>query len=236
MSPSADPLERRARAHRLLLEAEVRLQSGAERDEEAIVPLAADLLRDVLGATRRSSATRLIPPSWPTASAKCACAGATVTDRAPPGRACVGAIPLMLDGDVAAQTARNGEARLVQQVTSPAHDGAGRASDTFSILSVPICADALLLGVLNAYRPATLPFDDEDMASALIFAGGVAVALLNARLNARLMETEARARALVERSPDTILVHTIEGRIMEANTAAGELLGGPIRSRLSVLP
>src|SRR4051812_31058528 len=47
---SADtPLERRARAHRLLLEAEVRLQTGAERDEEAIVPLAANLLRDVLG-------------------------------------------------------------------------------------------------------------------------------------------------------------------------------------------
>jgi diguanylate cyclase (GGDEF)-like protein/PAS domain S-box-containing protein/putative nucleotidyltransferase with HDIG domain len=225
-APVESPLERRARAHRLLLEAEVRLQTGSERDEEAIVPLAADLLRDVLGGDPAivcytfdtailADGQREVRLRWRYGYGSRA---------AWPGMRSA-AVPLMLDGDIAAQTARNGELRLMQQVTPPARDGAGRAVDTFSILSVPICADTLLLGVLNAYRPATMPFDEEDAASATIFAGGVAVALLNARLNARLVETEARARALVEQSPDTILVHTAEGRILEANTATGELLG-----------
>ena len=45
----AAALERRAHAHRLLLEAEVRFQISGEHDEETIVPLAASLLRDILG-------------------------------------------------------------------------------------------------------------------------------------------------------------------------------------------
>jgi diguanylate cyclase (GGDEF)-like protein/PAS domain S-box-containing protein/putative nucleotidyltransferase with HDIG domain len=225
-APDDSPLERRARAHRLLLEAEVRLQTGAERDEEAIVPLAADLLRDVLGGDPAivcytfdtgllADGQREVRLRWRYGYGSRA---------AWPGMRSA-AVPLMLDGDIAAQTARSGEPWLMQQTAPPDREGAGRAADTFSILSVPICADTLLLGVLNAYRPAALPFNDDDIASATIFAGGVAVALLNARLNARLIETEARARALVEQSPDTILVHTADGRIMEANTAAGMLLG-----------
>src|SRR4051812_28457257 len=113
--PADSPLERRARAHRLLLEAEVRLQTGAERDEEAIVPLAADLLRDVLGGDPAivcytfdtailADGQREVRLRWRYGYGSRA---------AWPGMRSA-AIPLMLDGDIAAQTARNAESRLLQ--------------------------------------------------------------------------------------------------------------------------
>src|SRR3954452_23677806 len=224
-------LERRAYAHRQLLEAEVRLQTGGERDEEAIVPLATGLLSDILGGdpaiicyTFEDEITitghRELRLRWRY--------GYEPRDQRPGPT--VAAVPLLLDGDIAAHTARARAARLWQPaegddpaafVASEEVRGGAEARARFSILSVPILADDALLGVINAYRPAVLPFDEDDRAAAVIFAGGVGVALRNARLNARLVETEARARDLVEQSPDTIIVHTAEGRLLEANAAAG---------------
>ena len=45
----------------------------------------------------------------------------------------------------------------------------------------------------------------------------------NARLNARLVETEARARDLVEQSPDTIIVHTAEVVAQQAGMSYEDL-------------
>lgn len=237
--PTETALERRARAHRRLLEAEVQIQTGSERDEETIVPLAVGLLRDILGGdpaiicyTFDTETTiagqRELRLRWRY--------GYEAHDILPGPT--VAAVPLLLDGDIAAHTAKARTARLWQPTdteepasfatgTGEEVRGGAEARARFSILSLPILAEDTLLGVINAYRPAIMPFDEDDRAAAIIFAGGVGVALLNARLNARLVETEARARDLVEQSPDTIIVHTAEGRILEANTAAGELVGRP---------
>ncbi len=230
---------RRARAQRLLLEAELRLHNGTERDEEPIVLLAASLLSEILG-----DAPTIICYTFDTAT--------TVDSqqelrlrwrygyepREPGPGLHVAMVPLFLDGDIAAHTARARAPRTWQRVAGegqhalggePDEDvrGGAEARARFSILSVPILIGEVLLGVLNAYRPAVLPFDAEQLAMMTTFARGVAVALLNARLAARLTEASARARDLVDHSPDTILVHTAEGRIVEANTAANELLGLP---------
>ncbi len=81
-----------------------------------------------------------------------------------------------------------------------------------------------IFGVLSAYRPAALLFDQDDLAAVTTFAGGVA-ALLWGWLQARLAETEAQARDLVEHSLDTILLHTAEGCLLEADAVAFEPLG-----------
>src|SRR3954447_12759508 len=118
-SPHARPaeatLERRAYAHRQLLEAEVRLQTGGERDEEAIVPLVAALLSDILGGdpaiicyTFEDEITitghRELRLRWRY--------GYEPRDQRPGPT--VAAVPLLLDGDIAAHTARGRAARLWQ--------------------------------------------------------------------------------------------------------------------------
>jgi PAS domain S-box-containing protein len=232
-------LERRAQAHRLLLEAEMRLQTGAERDEETIVPLAAGLLRDILGGD-----PAIICYTFDTDETEGGRRELRLRWRygyEPPANGSgpiVAAVPLLLDGDVAAQTARGCRPRLWQRVEGeartpvegePGEDvrGGAEARARFSILSVPILATGDVLGVFNAYRPAIIPFDADDLDAATTFARGVGLALRNARHNARLAENGARARELVEGSPDTIILHTAEGRIIEANAAAGELIGLP---------
>ena len=141
-------------------------------------------------------------------------------------------VPLLLDGDIAARTAQSRRARIWHRNESSGTKGSDElwasldASEAhFAILSVPMLAEHQILGVINAYRPLALPYDKDDLTAAMTFAGGVAAALLRGRLHARLAETEARARDLVEHSPDTIMVHTAEGRVLEANAASRELFG-----------
>jgi len=226
----AAALERRAHAHRLLLEAEVRFQTGGEHDEETIVPLAASLLRDILGddltincytfdsdiATESTELRMRWRYSYPPRDADAA----------------LSQVPLLLDGDVAARTARN---RLPQHwcrvvaaldENPDVHElNAVGYARGFAIMSTPLLADGQVLGVINAFRPAGSPFDEADLATLVTFSGGLAGALRRTRLHTRLSEMEARARELVEQSPDAIFLHTADGEILEANAAAGELLG-----------
>jgi diguanylate cyclase (GGDEF)-like protein/PAS domain S-box-containing protein/putative nucleotidyltransferase with HDIG domain len=226
----AAALERRAHAHRLLLEAEVRFQTGGENDEETIVPLAAGLLRDILGddltincytfdTEPRAEAPEL-RMRWRYSYAP----REDAADEGPPP------VPLLLDGDVAAHTASSGIPQHWRRVIDSldddveAHD-LPTSAHGFAILSAPLIADGRILGVINAFRSADRPFDETDLATVVTFSGSLAGALRRTRLHTRLSEMEARARELVEQSPDAIFLHTAEGRIREANAAAGELLG-----------
>lgn len=223
-------LERRAHAHRLLLGAEVQLQTSDSHDEETIVPLAANLLRGLLTGDplitcytfeteQDSHGEQELRLRWRY--------GYEPQGRWP--QQMNPTVPLLLDGEIAARTARAKQAQIWQHAstgdTEQEAAGIREARAPFAILSVPMIADHQILGVLSAYRPAALLFEQDDLEAVTTFAGGVAAALLRGRLHARLAETEARARDLVEHSPDTILLHTAEGRLLEANAAACELLG-----------
>ncbi len=244
--PSADiswgrdtALARRAHAHRLLLEAEVQLQTSDAHDEEMLVPLAASLLRSLLVGD--PVITCYTFETEPTTHGEQELRLRWRYCYEPRGlwpHQAIPAVPLLLDGDIAAHTARARHAHAWQHPPAVDDDASrlargaeigegGGAQARFAILSVPILAERQILGVLTSYRPVTMPFDQDEITTATTFAGGVAAALLRGRLHARLAETEARARDLVEQSPDTILVHTAEGRLLEANAAASELLGLP---------
>src|SRR5262249_39104503 len=145
--PVDTALERRARAHRQLLEAEVRLQTGGERDEETIVPLAVGLLRDILGGD-----PAIICYTFDTETTISRQRGLRLRWRygyeaREPGQGpAVAAVPLLLDGDIAAHTARARAARLWppadgDEAANAAGEeirGGAAARARFSILSVPI--------------------------------------------------------------------------------------------------
>ena len=78
----------------------------------------------------------------------------------------------------------------IVRVSCPDQESALALKDIVRQVSVPIVADNALLGVINAYRPAVLPFDEDDRAAAVIFAGGVGVAL---RTKSRMTGQSAEA-------------------------------------------
>ncbi len=228
----ATALERRARAHRLLLEAEVRFQTGGAHDEETIVPLAAGLLRDILGGDLTINCYTFDSDPAATSLELRMRWRYSYPPRVVGDGAAMPQVPLLLDGDVTALTARNGLPHHWRHVIDALDedldvrdlvaDAAGRG---FAIMSAPLIADEQILGVINAFRSADQPFEEADLAALVTFSGSLAGALRRTRLHTHLSEMEARARELVEQSPDAIFLHTTEGRILEANAAAGELLG-----------
>ena len=182
-------LERRAHAHRLLLgsrsptpdERHARRRddrpAGRESPARPARWRSADHLLHLRDGARRRTASRSY-----------ACAGATVTSHRDSGRSRRDpTVPLLLDGEIAARTARVEQATdlatpsSTDETPSRRRSGACARRDErpgFAILSVPMIADHQILGVLSAYRPLTLPFDKDDLAAATTFAGGVAAALL----------------------------------------------------------
>jgi len=94
-----------------------------------------------------------------------------------------------------------------------------------SELCVPLCVRSRTIGVLNleSHRPGAFTGADLHLVSTL--AGHLATVIDNARLVQTLRESETRYRALFEQANDAVFLETLEGRILDANAKAGELLG-----------
>jgi PAS domain S-box-containing protein len=111
------------------------------------------------------------------------------------------------------------------QARDAEHAGLLEAMATRSFLRLPLRARERPIGVLsfgsqapNAFLPEELPFF-EDLARR------AALAVDNARLFSALQLAEQRYHGLFEAGADAILIADAEGRYVEANAAAEELLG-----------
>jgi len=94
-----------------------------------------------------------------------------------------------------------------------------------SELCVPLCVRSRTIGVLNleSHRPGA--FTDADLSLVSTLAGHLATVIDNARLVQNLRESETRYRALFEQANDAVFLETLEGRILDANKKACEMLG-----------
>lgn len=231
---NADAVERQNRTDRLLLEAAACFQASDARNEEAIVSSATKLLRDILDHHPTITYSICNNESAGEHHELRVYRRYSYAPYETEGSACLPSVPLLLDDAVTARTARSGGSHRwhwaqgvigdAPEVGEYPDDPGGLATD-FAILSTPLLVGNQMLGVINVFRPAVFPFDEADLATLMSFADGLAGALSRSNLHARLTEVGARARELIEHSPDAIFLHTAEGRILEANAAAGELLG-----------
>ncbi|HET8631624.1 MAG TPA: GAF domain-containing protein [Thermomicrobiales bacterium] len=179
LAPGRDEsrLERRVRLQRRLLEGGALLQGQTLDDELGILALAAEVLCDVLDGEPgircylADEATGELHLRW---------------RRGPATSALLSPVSVPPDAQsITAQTARLRRPQLRQDQRGEAA-GAG-ATGRFSVLSLPLVAGGVLLGVLDIYRPAGRPFDDEDLDATRLFVNQTAAALQNARRYARLL-------------------------------------------------
>jgi PAS domain S-box-containing protein len=95
-------------------------------------------------------------------------------------------------------------------------------------MAVPLLVRDQIVGVLMCVRTRSeARFNAEDLALAEELARIAALAIDNARLFAELRRSERRYRTLVSQAADGILLADEFGRVQEANTQAGRLLGAP---------
>jgi PAS domain S-box-containing protein len=92
-----------------------------------------------------------------------------------------------------------------------------------SILAVPLRYGECTTGVIVLSKLGLDQFDQDDMRLLEVLASHAAVAIENARLLQAEREATAKYRALVDFSPDAILVQ-VDGRLVFANPAAAQLL------------
>ena len=111
-----------------------------------------------------------------------------------------------------------------------------------SALGVPLLRGEQLLGVLTIDRRQPLPFDDDDLQLATLFANQAAVAIHNAQLYqavqrelAQRKRAEEEYRAVVDHSLQGLLIIQ-EGRIVFANRALTEMTGYTVEQLLSLSP
>ncbi len=93
-----------------------------------------------------------------------------------------------------------------------------------SMLAVPLRYGDRTTGVIVLSKLGLGHFDTQDLRLLEVLASHAAVAIENARLLEAEREATAKYRALVELSPDAILVHT-GGKLVFVNAAAARLLG-----------
>ena len=93
-----------------------------------------------------------------------------------------------------------------------------------SMLAVPLRVGERTVGVIVLSKQGLDQFDLQDLRLLEVLASHAAVAIENARLLEAEREATAKYRALVELSPDAILVHA-GGKLVFVNTAAVRLLG-----------
>ncbi len=115
---------------------------------------------------------------------------------------------------------------LAQEAASlPAAALWGSGRPTASWLGVPMHVGKRLLGVIcvQSYRPRVYGDDDQQLLSTI--ADQVAMAVEKAQLYQVLQDSEEKYRTLFERANDAVFITTLEGRILEANERACQLLG-----------
>ena len=119
------------------------------------------------------------------------------------------------------------EAGMVSPQILAAADSVGlKAYGAFSFHDEGGLAGVLICGF---EQPASeLPFDDRTIEA---IGRVVDISFANQRLRRVAMASEERYRMVFERSPDALVVTSLEGVVLEANPAAVEMFGGPIVGR-----
>ncbi len=94
------------------------------------------------------------------------------------------------------------------------------------VLAVPIKTDHGTIGVIEAFNPVAGCFDERAPALLAQLARQAATAIGNARLFRSACEAERRYERLFHASPAPTVIIDHEGRIIDLNGKAGEVLGG----------
>ncbi|MBM3240707.1 PAS domain S-box protein [Candidatus Poribacteria bacterium] len=94
---------------------------------------------------------------------------------------------------------------------------------TLAELVVPLKSGERVLGVLDIHHDEKNCFREDDVTQAEILARYIAAALERAELFEKLRDSEEMYRALVQASPDAIIMSDLTGKIIRANPRAVEL-------------
>ncbi|MCX7683296.1 MAG: ATP-binding protein [Anaerolineae bacterium] len=95
---------------------------------------------------------------------------------------------------------------------------------THAMLAVPVKIEGLPIGVIEVLNPAAGCFTQKDQELLLAVADIAAIAIRNARLYERARQAEQRYETLFNESSDPIVVLAPDGRILNFNRRARELL------------
>ncbi|HIE28096.1 TPA: PAS domain S-box protein [Candidatus Poribacteria bacterium] len=97
------------------------------------------------------------------------------------------------------------------------------ADETLAELVVPLKSGERVIGVLDIHRNEKNCFSEDDVALAETLARHIAAALGRAEVFEKLRDSEEMYRALVQASPDAIIMSDLTGKIVQANPRAAEL-------------
>ena len=132
---------------------------------------------------------------------------------------------------IAGWVAQTGEPALVPVARADTRFYAGMDNRTSfrtrTLLAVPIKAEGHTIGVIEVLNPIAGAFDQDAQRLLLSVADLAAVAIHNARLYARTRYAERRYESLFNESNDPILVLDLEGKVLDLNRQAIEILERP---------
>ena len=141
------------------------------------------------------------------------------------------------DQGVAGWVVQTGQSALVPVAHSDArfYPGVDQRTGfcTRSLLAVPVKIEGCTIGVIEVLNPAVATFDDGGAQPLLLAVAGLAAtAIRNAELYERVRQAERRYESLFSESTDPIIVLDLDGKILDLNQRAIEMLGCP-REQLS---
>ena len=129
---------------------------------------------------------------------------------------------------VAGWVVRTGEPSLVPVAHADARFYAGvdgrTGFRTRTMLAVPIKIEGRAIGVIEALNPVAGIFDEDAQRLLPAVADLAAAAIRNAELYERARQAERRYESLFNESTDPIIVLNLEGRILDLNQQAVEML------------
>ncbi len=141
---------------------------------------------------------------------------------------------LAVGAGITGRVAATGEAALVHDVASDG-DFLRPAESVISEVAVPIVADGVVLGVLNA-ESCDRRFGDDDLRLLSAIRDQVGVAVQRARLLEAVQASERRFRLLAEHARDLVCLHDPDGRMTYVSPSSQALLGWPPEELVGRLP
>jgi len=142
---------------------------------------------------------------------------------------------IALDRHPVAKALRTGRTEFVPELTDAWMEEVATGSEHLrlmhelavrSLITVPLMARERVLGAVSLCRVGTSPpYTPDDVRLAEELARRAAVAIDNARLFQEARNAEARYHGLFTSAADAIVIADDEGRYLDANPAASELLG-----------
>ncbi len=95
---------------------------------------------------------------------------------------------------------------------------------TRNIITHPLLINNDLIGVFQVINKAGGPFDEDDQAMLSNFSLVAAIAIMNARLMEKVMETQTSYYNVIENISDLVIVQNREGLILQINRTSADYL------------